>query len=426
MATPWIGVLIRYEVFSFYPQEVPKSRVFIMSTEVSTQEGVKSNTVATGFAMFSMFFGAGNVVFPLALGVYAQDQNIFAIIGLLLTAVGVPFIGLMSMTLFDGQYEAFFKRIGNVPGMTLAFFIMGLIGPFGAMPRVVTVAFGSVKSFLPAGTEVWMFSAFACTLIYFLTFRKSRIIEVLGYYLTPILLASLGMIIVLGLWSAPEAAQTDITAFSAFLSGLTEGYKTMDMMGAFFFSSVVLEVLEQGIAPDDKSNHKKMIVKTLKAGCIGMTLLAAVYVGGSFVTAAYASELGQFDRSEVLAATAFKVLGPNAGIIAAIAVSMACLTTAIALAAVFAEFLHRDVFFDKINYKVCLVLTMFATFLISTLNFMGIAAILEPILIVCYPALIMLCILNLAYKLFGFEPVKGPFYGVFLFSVGLFFYELLV
>ena len=69
-----------------------------------------SNTIATGFAMFAMFFGAGNVVFPLSLGLMAQDKNIYAIVGLLITAVGVPFIGLMSMTLFNGNYKHFFEK----------------------------------------------------------------------------------------------------------------------------------------------------------------------------------------------------------------------------------------------------------------------------------------------------------------------------
>jgi len=97
---------------------------------------VKSRTTvwATGFAMFSMFFGAGNVVFPLELGLGAQSQNIWAIAGLLITAVGVPFIGLISMTLFNGNYHHFFERIGKVPGFIVAALIMGLIGPFGALP----------------------------------------------------------------------------------------------------------------------------------------------------------------------------------------------------------------------------------------------------------------------------------------------------
>jgi LIVCS family branched-chain amino acid:cation transporter len=77
-----------------------------MSAEI--KKSALSSTIATGFAMFSMFFGAGNVVFPLAIGQYAKNQNLFAILGLLITAVGVPFLGLIAMTLYNGNYKAFF------------------------------------------------------------------------------------------------------------------------------------------------------------------------------------------------------------------------------------------------------------------------------------------------------------------------------
>src|SRR5665647_1655937 len=97
----------------------------------------KSPIIATGLAMFSMFFGAGNVVFPLALGQIAQDKNFFAILGMLVTAVGVPFAGLIAMTLFNGDYRKFFARMGAVPGFIVVAIIMGLIGPFGAIPRCI-------------------------------------------------------------------------------------------------------------------------------------------------------------------------------------------------------------------------------------------------------------------------------------------------
>src|SRR3984957_3942591 len=98
-------------------------------------QATKSATIATGLAMFSMFFGAGNVVFPLALGKIAQDQNVFAILGMLITAVGVPFLGLVAMTLFNGNYIHFFERLGKVPGFLVVTAMLGLIGPFGAIPR---------------------------------------------------------------------------------------------------------------------------------------------------------------------------------------------------------------------------------------------------------------------------------------------------
>ena len=97
------------------------------------EQSTKSSTIiASGLALFSMFFGAGNVIFPLALGQFAQDKTFYAILGLLITAVGVPLIGVVAMALYDGHYKTFFARIGKTPGFILAVVMMGLIGPFGA------------------------------------------------------------------------------------------------------------------------------------------------------------------------------------------------------------------------------------------------------------------------------------------------------
>jgi LIVCS family branched-chain amino acid:cation transporter len=160
-----------------------------------------------------------------------------------------------------------------------------------------------------------------------------------------------------------------------------------------------------------------MIMQTLKASCIGAFLLGFIYVGFSYVAAFNSQSLMGISKDQVLATLSQQILGPNAGIIASIAVALACLTTAIALAVVFAEFLHLDVFQGKITYHTSLIITLFISFIFSTLDFIGIIAFLAPILEVCYPALIMLCIVNIGYKLIHFKPVKVPVFGVFILSL---------
>lgn len=377
----------------------------------------KSNTLATGLAMFSMFFGAGNVVFPLALGQYAQDQNIFAILGLLLTAVGVPFLGLVAMTLFDGNYRLFFGRLGKTPGFLIALVIMGLIGPFGALPRCIALAFSTIKLYLP-DISLIPFSLVSCALIYFFTVRKNNIIDVLGYILTPFLLFSLCFIIVKGFWEATTLPVTSHQPTEIFLKGLQEGYQTMDLLGAFFFCSVVLACLKRGTKPSEHEhvNYKKMIIQTLKASCIGASLLALIYVGFSYVAAFNSETLADISKDLILATLSHQILGPYAGIIASIAVALACLTTAIALAAVFAEYLHLDVSQEKFSYHTSLIITLVISFVISTLDFTGIIAFLAPILEVCYPGLIVLSLVNIAYKLFHFKPIRVPVFGAFALS----------
>lgn len=381
----------------------------------------KSNIISTGLAMFSMFFGAGNVVFPLALGQQAQSNTVFAILGLLITAVAVPFIGLISATLFDGNYKHFFERIGKTPGFLVSLCIMALIGPLGALPRCIALSYSTLQLYFPE-MSIFVFNFISCIIIFLFTFKKNSILDVLGYILTPALLLSLGFIIVKGLIVSPPMPISNTDQFSNFFQGLKDGYQTMDLIGAFFFSSVVLSCLKMDNLTE--KNDKQIIKMTLKASLLGAFLLSIVYIGFSFVAAFHSESLHAIDQDKLIGTIAIHVLGPAAGIVACIAVALACLTTAIALAAVFAEFIHIDISKNKIGYLPALIGTLIVAYFVSTLNFMGIAKLLFPVLQICYPALIILSVLNIAYKLVHFKPVKVPFFVAFTLSLIGYFYFL--
>ncbi|MBN9377121.1 MAG: branched-chain amino acid transport system II carrier protein [Chlamydiales bacterium 38-26] len=376
-----------------------------------------TNTVATGLAMFSMFFGAGNVVFPLGLGQYAQNHNLYAILGILITAVGVPFAGLIAMTLFNGDYKKFFERIGVTPGFLVITIILGLIGPFGAIPRCIVLSYATLKPYLSESFTLPWFSILSCIVIFIFTIRRNNIIDVLGYVLTPILLITLAIIIIKGILLSPPLEPSVHSKLDVFIKGIKEGYQTMDLLAAFFFSSVVISCLKKDIDTTDAQNYKKVIFLSLKASVIGAFLLSIVYVGFSFVAAFHSQSLIGISQGELPGAIALHVLGPYAASIAHLAVILACLTTVIALTAVFADFTHQDIFRSKLNYGWSLILTLTIAFFVSTLNFTGIANFLSPILQVCYPALIMLCFVNILYKLYHFSWVKTPVFITFIFSL---------
>src|SRR5690348_4123561 len=113
---------------------------------------IRSRSLAIGLALFSMFFGAGNIVFPLAVGQITGDQVLFASLGLILTAALVPIIGVIAMVLFDGNQRHFFGRLGRVPGFLLALSIISLLGPLGSTPRCIALAYSTLKgAFLDVG-----------------------------------------------------------------------------------------------------------------------------------------------------------------------------------------------------------------------------------------------------------------------------------
>ncbi len=377
---------------------------------------LKSNTFSTGLAMFSMFFGAGNVVFPLVLGQMSQSHNHYAMIGLLTTAVLVPFLGLISMTVFDGNYRHFFSRIGAVPGLLVAGIILALIGPLGAIPRCITLSYSTFDLFLPS-SSLLAFSGSACILIFVMAYRRNRLLDILGYILTPVLLFLLAFIVFKGISGAPNAPMSTLTPTESISLGLRKGYQTMDLLGAFFFSSVVLVCLKRELDPEGQRPYQHLVVMALKASIIGGLLLGTFYVGFSYLTAFNAADLAGVEQQKLLGTIALQILGPIAGVVATAAIGVACLTTAIALSAVFAQFLHEDVFRERLNYPTSLFITLLITFCVSTLQFTGIVQALAPVLEVCYPALIVLSILNLGYKLSGFKIVKAPVYLTFVISV---------
>ena len=342
-----------------------------------------------------MFFGAGNVIFPLVIGQAAGDKTSCAIAGLLITAVGVPFLGLLAILLFKGNYEKFFSRLGKVPGFVLASFIMLLIGPLGGLPRCIALSYSTVKLSWPL-VPFTLFSLTACLIIFFCTWKKSRVVAVLGKYLTPLLLLGLFVIVMAGLLTAEHLPPSDWTAGHAFKHGLVEGYNTMDLLAAFFFSSIIIKSL---LSETNSTDDKEIFTLALKASGIGAGLLALVYIGFSFVAGFHTEGLVLEGQGELLGALTLKLLGPYAGLVASITIALACLTTAIALAAVFAEFLQRAVSQGKLSYAQSLFITLVISFGISALEFNGIVAFLSPMLQVIYPALIIYTVAIIIWKL---------------------------
>lgn len=349
-------------------------------------------TLAIGLAMFSMFFGAGNVIFPLAIGHYAQDKTIYAILGLLITAVAVPFAGLIAMILFNGDQQRFFGVLGKVPGFLIALFIITLLGPLGSTPRCIALSYSTIK--MSAGDiSPLLFNGLACGLIYFFTYQKKRILDWLGYGLTPLLLGSLAYIIIKGLWTADVPPTSEEMANSAiFWHGLKEGYNTMDLLAAFFFSSIILSSLKDSLT----INPQEGLMKTaVISSAIGAALLAATYIGFSLVASYHSQDLSIESLDQLLGAITMKIMGPSAGIWVCLTIALACLTTAIALCTVFAEFISVQLFQNKISYKTALIGTLIATFIVANLEFEGISSFLGPVLEICYPFLMVLTAYNL-------------------------------
>lgn len=369
--------------------------------------------LSTGFALFSMFFGSGNLVFPLIVGKESGDHFALASLGICLTGVLMPFLGIWAMILCKGSTKVFFGSMGRYAPFLLTLGSLLLLGPCGVVPRCITVAYGSFHLLFPSSSSI-LFSFAACLLIYGVALKKDKIIGLLGVLLTPILLIALTTITICGLWfgSSPLPAASSLESFQL---GFLKGYHTMDLLAAFFFAAFVIKQLEKQAETNPGQSPLKIF---FQSASVGAGLLAAIYFVLVWLGAAYAEQLQNIPPQEMLGVVAQHALGIYAAPIVCVAVTLACFTTAVVLATLFADFLRQQVAREKISQKLSLAITLIITFLISTLEFSGIAQFLAPILETIYPALIMLTLLNIGMVMMGMKKRRWPVLLVVLAKIG--------
>lgn len=374
----------------------------------------QSSLFTTGLALFSMFFGAGNLIFPLLIGKSVGGNVWFAISGLGLTAVVVPFLGLAAMVLFQADYHRFFGRIGKVPGMLLLLLLQLILGPFGVIPRLITLMHAMAGHYL-LDMPLIPFSILAALTIFGCNFKQQRLIGFLGAILTPVLLLSLAALVFLGLTDGSSLNPVSLPAGDSFLQGLFGGYNTMDLIAAFLFATVVLPHFQKEKDLEHPTQRQQSLLKKMVfSSLIAAALLFLAYTGLCLLSAHHGWALdAACPPEQMLSAIAIKLLGPAGGCIAAVAVITACLTTAMTLASIFADYLRKDLCKEKISPALALILTLVAATLFANLGFGGIATFLGPILQVVYPGLILLTILNLFHSLYGYRMVKLPVFLVF-------------
>lgn len=374
----------------------------------------KAPVLIAGLALFSMFFGAGDLLWPLILGGQSGENALFALLGLLITGVSLPLLGLMAMMLFNGKPDAFFGRIGKVPCLIVLFIVQSILGPLGSIPRILTLSFATMKPYLPSFCTSGIFSLLFCVLVVLCTLRKHRIIKLLGACLTPILLLCLAGLFISGFLHPPSAPSLADQG-TAFKNGLNVGYNTLDLLASFLFAPLVLSHFRKE-EEEDVSSLKEAFGKMVKASLIAGILLSAMYVGLTFLGSYYTPFLGEHLPEERLRAISFHLLGPQGAFIASVAVVLACLTTAIPLAAISADYIQNTLSKGRIKFASGIGIVLVISIAIAHLGFMGIAELLSPVLQILCPGLIVLSILNILHRLYEIKTAKVPVYAAFAIS----------
>ncbi len=344
-----------------------------------------------GFALFAMFFGSGNLVFPLQVGQATGQSWMLGYLGLFITGIILPFLGLMVIKLYKGSYLAFFGEAGSLMKYVLPLFTLSLLGSFGVVPRCITVAHGSLYDLCP-NFSLFSFSLLFSALTFFLSLREGRMLRIIGKWLSPVKLGALLILIGVAFLIAPDST-TQAVPHTALTNGFLAGYQTMDLFAAFFFSALIFGQIEKSL-PETMS-HKEVMKAAIKPSIVGASLIALVYFGFVYLGAHYADLIAGVSPALYLPILAKQTMGSVGTWFVAFVMPLSCLTTAVALNNIYARYLCSLMKMGENKFPLILLGTTSISFVMSLLDFKGIAAFLAPALEVSYPGIIALTVMCL-------------------------------
>jgi branched-chain amino acid:cation transporter, LIVCS family len=349
------------------------------------------DVVWVGLALFAMFFGAGNLIFPPFLGFLAGPTWTIAIVGFLITGIGMPLLGIMASSRAGGTVEHLAGRISPLFGRVLSIVIILAIGPLLAIPRTAATTFemGVRPNFPGAGPAGSSIIYFAITL--FFALNQKKVVDEIGKILTPFLVGTLALIILKGIIT-PLGTPSGAGLANAFGRGFREGYQTMDAMASVVFAEIIIAAM----VFKGYSRISDQVKMTSLSGLVSATGLGLVY-GGLMYLGACSARLfpGDIERTELLIGITQRLLGGTGKIILGLAVALACLTTSIGLTATVGDF-FSTLSKGKLSYKsICLATCIFSA-VFATVGVTTIIKVAVPLLITVYPVVIVLVILTMA------------------------------
>lgn len=371
---------------------------------------MNKSVFVVGFMLFAIFFGAGNLIFPPKLGLDSGTDFWSAISGFVVTGVGLPLLGIIVSSFYQGGYKEALNRIHPWFSVVFLMAIYLAIGPFFAGPRTGATAYE--MAILPFLGESSTVSLLVFTVIYFsialwLSLNPSKMVDRIGSILTPVLLVSIIALVVKAYFllnDAPDTLLQTKQMENAFANGILEGYFTMDALASLAFSVIVLNAIKAKV-----SNQAALIKQTVAAGIVAAVALALIYIALGWIgnnlpvsaeTVADLTAKGQNIGTYILNAAATDTFGDAGRIILGVIVSLACLTTTVGLAVAVSEYFNE--IFPKIAYKTYVVLFIVISFAIANQGLSVVISKSVPVLLVLYPismTIILLLLVNLVVKL---------------------------
>ena len=379
---------------------------------IGQRKNTAADIVVVGFALFSMFFGAGNVVFPPYLGMESGPQWLLGFSAYFIADIGLALLGVFAL-LRVGSSEAVTLRLGKIPAELLMCAIILCIGPMVAIPRTSATTFEMAIAPNIPGVSPVLFSVLFFALILALCIKESAVVDIVGKVLTPLLLVGLFAIIIKGIVTPLGEIAALPQIANAAVTGIKAGYQTMDALAALPFGIIVL----QSVTAKGYDSGRKQFRVVGGAAVLAGVLLLCVYMGlaylGATVSAQYTSDIG---RAQLIMALVEALMGKVGVILFGVVVGLACVTTAIALtssaAAYFAELCR-----GKVSYKVFVIAICVFSAVVSNLGLDRIVAVAAPVLDVIYPPTLVLIFISLLAPRLPDRVSRGAAIGALLTSV---------
>ena len=356
--------------------------------------------------LFGMFFGAGNLIFPVHLGQLAGRNVIPAMIGFIITAVGIPIMGVAAIgnTHSDGLQQLSNKG-GKGYGYVFSCLLYLTIGPGFAIPRCATTSFTvGVAPMLSAGASesiaLLIFSVIFFAIVLILSLRPGEITVWIGKVITPIFLVFLAILVVTALIN-PSTSVSDVEPAAGYQTGalslgFIEGYNTMDAIAGLAFGIVVIDIIRSMGVTDDSDVAKDV----LSSGLLTSIPMIVIYVTTILMGT---QSRGLFETSEnggiALAQISGHYLGRAGSLVLAVTITCACLKTAIGLVTSCSDAFSR-MFPKRLSYRAWAVIFTVLSFLISNFGLSKIISYSLPLLLFLYPLAITLILLALFGNLF--------------------------
>lgn len=360
----------------------------------------RNKMLLVSFMLFSLFFGAGNLIFPPFLGQNAGSHTLPAMLGFLATAVVLPVLGVVVVARFDGL-DRLGQQVGKRFAIIFTLLIYLSIGPGLGIPRAASVPFEmAVAPYLPEGTNttVWMlvYSLAFFLVALWLCMTPGKLVNRIGHFLTPSLLVLLVFLFVCFLFRGEVNVASSQTAYDVapFLKGFSEGYQTMDTIAALNFGLVIATTLGSFGMTEKRDRMRHTVLTGIFAG----TILALVYAMLSYMgmcsSGVYAI---QENGAWTLRCIVYQLFGAPGAVLLAAIFTLACLTTCVGLINSISQYFST--LFGKLSYRQWVLVMTGFSFLVCNLGLNAILSISIPILNAIYPVAIVLILLGLTHSL---------------------------